>query len=140
MRRGLRLALSVAMVTAFVAAVAVPAGAAPPSPFTGAWTSIDIDGSSQRLTIGGGPAPRVQLLDDGASVCGLDENGDPIWAARATGRAAVAGDVLTVDLDLYCLARPTYFLDTFAGLEYTYDAGTDTLTDGLGVVWSRAAG
>ncbi len=139
MRRWYRLALTVAMVTAFVGAMAAPAGAAP-SPFTGAWTAVDIDGSDMRMAIGGGPSPRVLLIDYGASVCGLDDSGVPLYAARVTGRATIEGDVLSADLDVYCHARPTFFLGTFPGAEYTYDAGTDTLLDGIGVVWSRASG
>ncbi len=137
MRTRMRLVLAAALLAGMLAIPAATA-AAPPSPFTGSWTSVDVDGSNQRLSIGGGPSPRVLLYDDGATVCGLDGAGDPIYAARASGRATVGGTTLTVDIDLYCLASPTYFLDTFAGLTFDHDAGTDTLTDFSGVVWSRA--
>ncbi len=130
--------ISIVVLVVGMLSVPLAVTAAPPSPFTGSWTSVDVDGSNQRLTIGGGPAPRVLLRDDGATVCGLDDEGEPEFAARASGRAAIAGTTLTVDFDLYCLASPTYFLDTFPGITYDYDAGTDTLTDNIGVVWSRA--
>lgn len=128
----------VSLVVLVVSFVAVPltATALPPSPFIGSWTSVDIDGSSQRLSIGGGPAPRVLLYDDGATVCGLGDSG-PLFAARATGAGAVSGTDLMVDLDVYCLASPTYFLDTF-GATFDYDNDNDTLLDFSGVVWSRA--
>lgn len=137
MRTLLRMALATALVAGMLA-LPLAATAAPPSPFTGSWTSVDpVDGSNQRMAIGGGPAPRVLLYDDGATVCGLDELGEPVHAARVTGRGTVDGTTLSVDLDVYCLASPTYLLGSFAGV-FEYDAGTDTLTDGIGIVWSRA--
>lgn len=137
MRTLLRMALATALVAGMLA-LPLAATAAPPSPFTGSWTSVDpVDGSNQRMAIGGGPAPRVLLYDDGATVCGLDLGGVPLHAARATGRASVSGTTLTVDFDVYCLASPTSFWGV-APATFDYDAGTDTISDGFGAVWSRA--
>ena len=117
-----------------IAAVFATAALAAKDPFKGVWTSTDIDGSSQRLTVGGGPAGsyHVRFYDDGATVC------DPglTLAASAKGSLTAAGNVLSGVLPVYCLASPPYsWGDTL--FTYTYDASTDTLTDWLGVVWSR---
>lgn len=112
---------------------------AKPSPFIGAWTSTDIDGSSQTLTIGGGGGDtrHVRYYDDGATICGLDpDTGDFLSAASARGPLSVSGNTLSGNLDVYCQVSPPTLAGNFA-FEYTYDPSTDTLTDWLGVVWSR---
>ncbi len=112
-------------------------------PFIGVWTSIDnADGSSQRLTIGGGPGSTYHFAyrDDGASLCGTDPvSGDPLYAANATGTLVASGNVLTGDRIIYCLAKPHTLLGNFP-LSLTYDPVTDTLFDPLDpfhVVWHR---
>jgi hypothetical protein len=43
-----------------VSMLVVPQASAKPDPFIGVWTSIDVDGSSQTLTIGGGSGEPVR--------------------------------------------------------------------------------
>jgi len=117
----------------------VSQASAKPNPFIGVWTSIDVDGSSQTLVIGGGSgdAQRVRFHDDGATICGLDpDTGDFLSAASARGLLLASGDVLSGDLSLYCHTSPPTFVGD-VHFVYTYDPFTDTLTDWLGVVWSR---
>jgi hypothetical protein len=114
------------------------ASAAPPSPFVGFWKSVDIDGSNQTLLIS--PAPgnsnRLFLFDRGATVCGLDSSGNPLYPATARGRGAVSGSDLSGTWNVWCLSRPVTFYGN-VGFNFTYDSGADTLTDGIGVVWHR---
>ncbi len=50
--------------------IAAPSAlAAPVLPFTGAWTSIDLDGSTQYLSISGGASVRVTFTDLGGAIC-----------------------------------------------------------------------
>jgi hypothetical protein len=117
----------------------VTQASAKPNPFIGVWTSIDVDGSSQTLVIGGGSGDtrQVRFHDDGATICGLDpETGDFLSAASARGLLSVSGDTLSGDLSLYCQTSPPTFAGDFHFV-YTYDPSTETLTDWLGVVWSR---
>jgi hypothetical protein len=118
--------------------VVSPAGASP-DPFIGVWASTDVDGSSQTLIIGGGNSGtrHVRFHDDGATICGLDpDTNDFLFAASARGPLSVSGNTLSGNLDVYCQVAPPALAGNFA-FEYTYDPSADTLTDWLGVVWSR---
>ena len=109
------------------------------SPFTGAWDSIDSDGSYQTLRIGGGPgdSQHVRYYDFGATVCGLDPvTGDFLYAASARGNLTASGNSLTGSMPVYCQSGPPAFWGN-ANFAFAYDPGTDTLTDGFGIVWSR---
>lgn len=113
------------------------AGAAPPgSPFTGVWQSTDVDYSHQTLAIGGVASYHVWLHDDGASVCGQDAYGVPLYAANGLGTGRATGNTLLVTLAITCLSRPSVFYGNVP-VAYTYNPSTDTLTDQIGVVWSR---
>src|SRR5574340_36436 len=122
-----------------LAAVMVIGAAAAPDPFKGQWRSTDTDGSTQTLRIGGGPDGSYHIVyyDDGATVCGLDENGDFLAAASAVGRLGPSGDTISGLAPVYCMASPRYLYDLDVYFEYTYQAGTDTLLDVHGVTWSR---
>ena len=123
------------LVSAFYA---FPAAAAP-DPLRGVWVSTDIDGSSQRLVIGGGRGDtyHFRYFDDGATVCGLDpDTGAILYAASAHGLLTRSGDTLSGDLLLHCYSRLPSATGPYA-FTFTYNAGTDTLTDQLGVVWSH---
>ncbi len=142
MKRRAILLLGAALVL-LVSILFVQSALAKPDPFIGAWTSIDnADGSSQRLTIGGGPGNTYHFSyrDDGASLCGTDPvSGDPLYAANATGTLVASGNTLSGDRQIYCLAKPHYLLGNFP-LSLTYDPVTDTLFDPLDpyqVVWHR---
>ena len=127
--------VSVILMAAFLAA---PAGAAR-DPFRGVWYSTDVDGSSQRLVVGGGRGDsyRVFYFDAGATVCGLDpDTGDILYAAVARGSLLHSGNEISGDLPVTCLSRPRSFYGTFS-FTYTYDPAADTLTDSIGVIWYR---
>jgi hypothetical protein len=120
-----------------VSAVIATAASAKKDPFLGKWYSVDTyDGSNQSLSIGGGPGStyHVQYRDDGASLCGTDANGVPLYAAKAKGELDGTGGVLAGSLPVICLAQPSYVLGDF-GFSLTYDSLTDTFTDSYGVVW-----
>lgn len=112
------------------------AGAAP-DPFIGVWTAVDLDGSNMQLMIGGGAGDSYHLFyyDDGASVCGTS-GGVPIYPANAKGTGTAVGDVLTGSLAVKCLDKPAYFYGN-SPYTFAYSIGSDTLTDGYGIVWSR---
>jgi hypothetical protein len=123
---------------AMLALVGVSGGLAAPSPFVGLWEGVDIDGSNLRLAIGGGGGGfRTFYFDDGATICGLDpDTGDFLYAAIARGPATASGLTLTATWDVWCLSHPAAFWGT-VGVDFTYDPVADTLTDTLGVVWTR---
>ncbi len=128
-----RLILGIAVLSL---ALALPAGAfaaAPTSPFTGSWTSTDGDGSHQTLVVSTGKRPSVIYQDFYASGC--DTFGGPAthWVGAGTG--SVQGDVLWVSFHKSgCGAFLQGGYEDF----YTYDAGTDTLTDQFLIVWTRS--
>jgi hypothetical protein len=121
-----------------MAAVLVVGAAAAPDWFKGTWYSVDLaDGSNQTLRIGGGPGNsyHVRYYDDGASVCGWHPvtGGD---AASAQGSLTATDNVLSGNMDVYCLASPRY-LYANGDFRYTYDSVEDTLTDQHGNTWTH---
>ena len=128
--------LSVALL--MMAALVSTAGAAS-DPFVGKWTSTDIDGSYQILTIGGGSGSsyHMRVYDFGASTCGLDpDTGDFLYAASIEGTLSLPNGMLSGTLPLYCqTSPPTFYSNAF--LQFTYDPTNDTLVDNFGVVWSH---
>jgi hypothetical protein len=136
--RSVRLGTSAAVALVGLLLVSAVASAAPGA-FVGAWESTDIDGSYQRLVIGGGPGAshRVLYYDNGATVCGLDPTtGEILYPALARGRGQASGDVLSGNWRVWCLSHPVTFYGDL-GFEFTYHVGSDTLTDSSGVVWNR---
>lgn len=97
----------------------------------GVWTSIDNDGSHQTLTITGtgNHAYSMMLVDEEAGLC----DGDP---AMALGSARIDGDDLYMRAVAVCVPGGNRLRGVIS-IEFTYDAGDDTLTDSFGVVWSR---
>jgi hypothetical protein len=118
-------------------AVPPTATEAPADPFIGSWSSTDIDGSTQTLVISAaGGVYAFEYFDDGASVCGLDNAGVPLFAASASGSLAASGDTLSGNFSITCLAdSPFHGVDHL--FVFMYDPTADTLTDDLGVVWHR---
>jgi len=89
--------------------------------------------------VGGGLGNSHQVLyyDYGATVCGVDPTtGEILYPAMARGSGEAAGNVLSGDWSVWCLSQPVTFYASL-GFELTYDAAHDTLTDGIGVVWTR---
>lgn len=137
-RLAVKLGTSAALALAALLVVSNIAAAAR-SPFVGAWESTDIDGSYQRLVIGGGPGDEHTLVyyDYGATVCGVDPTtGEILYPALVRGGGEATGDLLSGEWDVWCLGRPPTFYGTF-GFHLSYDAATDTLTDAAGVIWTR---
>ena len=102
------------------------------SPFSGAWRSIDIDGSRQQMKIGGGNNGvfRISFVDHAASFCG----GLPI---RGKGTGQIGSDgVLHTDLDFRCLGGLKKGVND-VDYRLVYDEASNTLTDAWGVTWNR---
>ncbi len=126
----------VAAAAALLIAIAIPAAAvaAPTaSPFAGRWVSVDTDGSSQLLIVSGGARPAVVYQDFYASSC--DINAGPATHWVAAGRGTIEGDLLTAN---FVKSGCGTFLQGGYQDWYFYDGGSDTLTDGFDIVWTRA--
>ena len=138
MKRQKQLTSYAVVIATVVALLSISIASAAPSPFMGFWRSVDIDGSNQTLLITPGPGSsyRLFLFDRGASVCGLDPSGNPLYAATARGRGTVSGMTLAGSFNVWCLSRPTTFWGS-SGFVFTYNPGSDTLTDTVGVIWNR---
>ena len=133
--RRLTLALVCSALAAMVSvgAVAGTATGAPVSVFRGTWTSIDTDGSSQRLDIAGSGrgAYGMTLVDDSATAaCG----GQP---ARVVGPGVSDGNTLVMTAHLVCVPGGAVLKGSTIGIEFVYSPADDTLTDQFGVTWSR---
>jgi hypothetical protein len=99
----------------------------------GTWTSTDTDGSSQTLDVSGSGnnSYSMYLFDDSAtSACG----GAP---AKLVGTGVLDGNDLTMTGALVCLPGGNQ-LRFRIDYGFVYSAGTDTLTDDAGVVWTRS--
>ena len=137
MRKFVFTALAICILIALAMALASDATAAPG--FLGRWWSVDVDGSSQKLQIGlADNGYLLKLFDDGASICGLDPDGNPLYAAIGKGKGTADGNVLHASFKFWCLTDPRTFWGTATG-DYTYDPATDTLQDGW-VAWYRIVG
>ncbi|MFN8375494.1 MAG: SH3 domain-containing protein [Anaerolineae bacterium] len=112
--------------------------AAPGGTIAGSWTSTDLDGSKQHLVISlaGDNQYAMQYTDEGASVCGVDANNQPIYPAEASATGALEGESITADFDFVCVGGgdPAPHVYTVV---FTYDVETDSLTDSWGIIWSR---
>lgn len=128
----------ISLFSASMLALALAAPTVAVGDFVGHWTSTDTDGSSQTLDIWQTNGfYQVVYFDDGGSVCGVfDENDDPIVPVLGKGRGTADGDELTVNSLLRCLMPGG--VPFMATVTYTYDSGSDTLTDDFGVVWYRS--
>ena len=126
--------LLVIAIVALALVAAVPS--APGNPWKGAWWSIDVpDGSLQRVVFGG--QGYFSFIDWGASVCGLDGNGEPLYAARIVGRAdEVTPTTFTGFAPVVCMTHPPSVWDPNFPFAWTYDSVTNTLWDGR-VTWTR---
>lgn len=116
------------------AALGSPTAASPrDDEFRGTWTSIDIDGSHQKLDIGGsGRRGRhsMFLFDDSATTaCG----GSP---AHVVGSGVVDGNRLLMRGTLTCKPGGNP-LGGRTSIRFVYRPATDTLTDNSGVTWHR---
>ena len=118
------------------AALAVPAGviAAPSTTeFTGSWVSVDTDGSDQTLVVSGGAQPSVIYQDFFANGC--DRFGGPATHWVGAGKGSVEEGTLFVVFHKSGCGRLLQ-----GGYEdwFVYEAGSDTLEDSFGIIWTRA--
>lgn len=132
MKKTIRI-LGIVGVVLLLASVTVSTALAARNPFVGSWQSTDIDGSYQILTVGGGPGDShfVRYYDFGASICQ-----DMEYAASGSATLTESGDVLVGEMPIYCQYTPPEFWGN-AEFNFTYHAATDTLTDDIGVTWTR---
>ncbi|MGH2653172.1 MAG: hypothetical protein ACRDHV_02335 [Actinomycetota bacterium] len=133
-----RKTMIIAVVSALLLGLgAWPAGAAPADPFLGVWESVDIDGSNQRLSFGGGGTTKqVNFRDDNATG-GICESGGGWFMARGTGE--VDGDTISgvwESENIRCQDRTNVTDDV--DFEFVHDPETDTLSDPSGVTWFRS--
>ena len=108
-----RFRLFVLSVALLMMAALVSTASAASDPFVGKWTSTDIDGSYQILTIGGGSdsSYHMRVYDFGASTCGLDPDaGDFLYAASIEGTLSLTNGMLSGTLPLYCQTSPPTFI------------------------------
>lgn len=110
-------------------------------PFLGEWVAEDpVDGSSMILTIERVDGTyQVLLLDKGATICGLDQGGNPVFAAELESNGIVQGEVLRTSApSLKCLTDPPTFQTLDLAIDYSYQPGTDTLVDSAqNAQWER---
>ena len=120
------------MVLGLVVGLGAPPAVAAQGELAGTWTSIDTDGSNQTLTItgSGNRVYAMSLLDESASLC----DGAP---ATAQGPGLAEEDQLFLRASAVCLPGGNVLRGVIE-IGFSYDAGSDTLTDDFGVVWSRA--
>jgi hypothetical protein len=120
-----------------LAAVSVVSAGRPIAPFIGAWENLDtVDGSHQGLTIAPGrEAYRVVYRDHAATICGYDAKGRA-YPLLGLGWGTAEGDVLTADIEFWCMTRRPTVLDELTVI-FTYDGPTDTITDSWAQVWDR---
>jgi hypothetical protein len=125
-----RRALLVGLLAVALMATALPASAAI-TPFTGAWTGPDGDGSTQYLFVG--VSSNAVYYDDGGTVC--DSNFGEMSPVVAAGRATVSGNTLTFTATGYCLLSSGPASIGLFEFAYTLDTGSsprrfdDTITE-----------
>jgi hypothetical protein len=127
-----------AFVTAALALSMIPGavGAGSPAPFSGTWTSIDVDGSVQFLSIANSTRPKVLLVDTYAGYCASRGASWTVFAGSGTGTFK-GSTQLAVTMARAACGSFRVPLSIFAGLKYTYAAGPDTLADTFGNTWYR---
>jgi len=136
MKKKLLAVVSVSL-SLLLGAVLVTSAAAAKDEFIGVWKATDsADGSDMTMRIGGGPQGdhMVRLHDDGASACGIDESGAPLYAGTARGSLSETDGQLTGDVYLFCKTAPPDFNGPYS-VEFTYSDGM--LLDNFGNTWYR---
>ena len=134
--RGRLLSMTLAVSALALGGLILPAPAsATPGDLAGTWTSVDLDGSNQTLRVKGAGKPvyAVFLRDDFTTgACGGP-------AAKVVGRALSDGSSLSVRGTLVCLHGGNPIPGVRVSFHLDYDADAATLTDEVGVVWTRAS-
>jgi hypothetical protein len=132
MRR--RLGLITTCVIAVLLVAAPAAQAAPKTPFAGAWTSIDVDGSTQYLAVSGGTTVHVTWIDLYGSICANE--GAPTTVFTGSLGGTVAEDTLTATWTRARCGPVSFGWLVGTTAEWTYDADDDVLYDGV-LTWIR---
>jgi hypothetical protein len=114
--------------------IPVTAGAVSPAPFSGTWTSVDVDGSVQFLSITNSTKPKVVLVDTYASYCAKHGAQSPLFAGSGAGTFKGTTQ-LAVKVGKAACGSFKVPLSILAGLTYTWAPGPNTLTDTFGVTW-----
>lgn len=79
----------------------------------------------------------IAYLDEGASICGKNDDGAPLYAGRLVWHGeAVRNTLPMVNAEFICLGE-TEWAASPVSITFTYNAASDSLTDNLGVEWSR---
>jgi hypothetical protein len=108
--------------------------------FDGAWEAIDTDGSYTTVVIQS-DGPYFMIYDFGASTCGIDGNGNPIYPLVLEGIPVINENVLTIQGKILCITDSPYYVpeggppDTFTFV-FTYDKQLDSLS-GIDLTWTR---
>jgi hypothetical protein len=129
-----RRSILLALATVLLLAAAPAVEAAPPNPFTGAWTSTDLDGSTQYATISGGDVVKIVYTDLRGGVCVNKDAPTFVFSSIIVG--TVTNDSFEGS---FASARcGSVYFDSLVGRAVTlrYDPETDTIFDGS-VTWYR---
>jgi hypothetical protein len=129
---------SLAMLAVLVGASVVEA--APTSPFTGSWTSIDpVDGSTQYMDIQGGASVQIRYTDEYATTCADIGAATTVFTGILTGR--VSGNELNASFrSAGCGSTLVLNSSHFFAWTFEYDPNTDTLWGAINdgpATWSR---
>lgn len=101
------------------------------SPFKGQWTSTDSDGSTQRLIVSSGATPSVVFEDFYASSCARF---GPATHWVSSGKGELDGNDLIVAF--HNSGCGTFSIGAYDDF-WTYQSGSDTLLDSVGITWTR---
>jgi hypothetical protein len=132
------------LVASFVLTLTMATSAAATSSvLTGAWDSIDVDGSYQQLFIGGGKSGlSVHYVDHGATLC--HNLGAPNGVATIRGTGTVAGSTLSVSFDEIRCSGGIVFETPGGGWIFEHDPASGTLVVNFGsesephwITWHR---
>jgi hypothetical protein len=129
-----RRSILLALATVLLLAAAPAVQAAPPNPFTGAWTSTDVDGSTQYASISDGDLVKIVYTDLRGSVCVNNDAPTVVFSSIIVG--TVTGD--TFEGSFASARCGSVYFDSLVGRAAIlhYDPDTDTIFDGS-VTWYR---
>lgn len=110
-------------------------------PFLGDWVAVDPhDGSDMKLAISReGIVYKVTFNDQGASICGKDDNGKPMYALEMIFAGTAHGDTIYASsTSATCLSTPASPLQGEYQINISYQPGSDTIWDSLNkATWTR---
>jgi hypothetical protein len=109
--------------------------------FEGTWVAVDPrDESNMTLTITRGVGGYdLVLVDEKASLCGLDEAGKPKFAVEIKAAGEAHGSTLnSISTSVICMTNPQTVMEHVFWIDYSYQAVTDTLRDNVDFAsWHR---